>query len=689
MRRFLLAVAALLVVTATPALAGYLVIRVLLDGGGGGPAAAPGGPGFAGPGPGIRGGGEGGPGPGGPGGLGRGRCGGGTPGMPGPGMPGPGLGGQPGFTGAAEEHGDPSRSVVVVIPFEKLPGQKNFYKPGHGGQNPPWPFALDHPLGHTNLFTDGQTIQWYLDFVQVPERGKTKQSDIRARRTAWGRNPADAQPLLNLVNEALENGMVKEAVAYSDDLLAAFKADKRVTKFGEDPQRFVERYEKLRPRITGSAAPRPDADDWKRRLGATGLRHQGHYTLLSSGASDAEQTRRLTQLDDNFKAFFLWHLTRGIELNVPTVTQLAVLAPDSERVIPLARALDVLGAYSAADKVEKSEKSEKGEKPARALERLLMPADAFYAPDYDLLVLSPERLDSVGQTFRAQNQSIYREGFNRAELTGGGGPKLGPDPRNPLSPGRQPEDVARMQTLAAVEAYLQEEGELSAVSREGSHQLLYAAGLLPRHVSAPTWLVNGAADFFHRPKGPVFTTREDKLAAKDESKTFVTVALTTGYGVPNYVLHKHFKEMIARKELMTRGDPEALLRNVLSDAYYAALREGDELDAPPPPPPTTNLPRAGATTQPGYGPQPGLGGPGRSGSAPPTGEGGPGPGGKPQPPPVPADRTPHGRHTRPALARAVALRARRAAAHLRPVRSGRRVRTAVPRRCGGRGGGPR
>ena len=159
---------------------------------------------------------------------------------------------------------------------------------------------------------------------------------------------------------------------------------------------------------------------------------------------------------------------RGIELNVPTVTQLAVLAPDSERVIPLARALDVLGAYSAADKVEKSEKSEKGEKPARALERLLMPADAFYAPDYDLLVLSPERLDSVGQTFRAQNQSIYREGFNRAELTGGGGPKLGPDPRNPLSPGRQPEDVARMQTLAAVEAYLQEEGELSAVSREGS-----------------------------------------------------------------------------------------------------------------------------------------------------------------------------------------------------------------------------
>src|SRR5205807_86484 len=163
------------------------------------------------------------------------------------------------------------------------------------------------------------------------------------------------------------------------------------------------------------------------------------------------------------------------------------------RVIPLARALDVLGAYSAADKVEKSEKSEKGEKPARALERLLMPADAFYAPDYDLLVLSPERLDSVGQTFRAQNQSIYPEG------------------------------------------------------------------------------VNGAADFFHRPKGPVFTTREDKLAAKDESKTFVTVALTTGYGVPNYVLHKHFKEMIARKELMTRGDPEALLRNVLSDAYYAAL----------------------------------------------------------------------------------------------------------------------
>ena len=37
MRRFLLAVAALLAVTATPALAGYLVIRVILEGGGGTP----------------------------------------------------------------------------------------------------------------------------------------------------------------------------------------------------------------------------------------------------------------------------------------------------------------------------------------------------------------------------------------------------------------------------------------------------------------------------------------------------------------------------------------------------------------------------------------------------------------------------------------------------------------------------
>jgi hypothetical protein len=75
MRRSLFAVAVLLTVTASPTFAGYLIIRVLLEGGTGG--ATPDGPG--GPGGPIR--------PGGPGGPGR---------PVGPGMPsGPGIGKPP------------------------------------------------------------------------------------------------------------------------------------------------------------------------------------------------------------------------------------------------------------------------------------------------------------------------------------------------------------------------------------------------------------------------------------------------------------------------------------------------------------------------------------------------------------------------------------------------------------------
>src|SRR5579871_6867094 len=59
----------------------------------------------------------------------------------------------------------------------------------------------------------------------------------------------------------------------------------------------------------------------------------------------------------------------------------------------------------------------------------------------------------------------------------------------------------------------------------------------------------------------------------------MTVALTTGFGRPNFVMQKHFRDMPTRKELTP--DPETLLRNVLTDAYFRAMSDGYELDAPP------------------------------------------------------------------------------------------------------------
>src|SRR5205814_1273311 len=141
--------------------------------------------------------------------------------------------------------------------------------------------------------------------------------------------------------------------------------------------------------------------------------------------------------------------------------------------------------------------------------------------------------------------------------------------------------------------------EIAGVSREGCRQLLFATGQLPRHVALPGWVLNGSANFFYRPKGPVFTTTKEKSGGSfgvvsggvmaagtlvgTQEKTTITVATSTGYGVPNYVYQKHFRDMLARKEL--NQDPATLLRNVLTDAYFIAMKEGDELDPPPPPPP--------------------------------------------------------------------------------------------------------
>jgi hypothetical protein len=578
MRRLLLAVAVLLTAAASESLAGYLVIRVLLEGAGG---AAPGGDPGAMPGPG-------GPsGPSGPSGLNPL----GAPGRGGPSGPGPGLGGGPGgeygpgMTGPAP--GDPTRSVVVVIPFTAPPSGRA-YNPKyafHPDLNPNWPAVLAHKFGTTLLFTDNSTVQWYTELGQTPSTKTTRQTDLKARHAKWLKSQGDPQQLLELVSDALELGMVTDAVQYADELLKLSQDAKRASQFNNQVQKFAEVYAKLQPKLKGGAAPSSEAEIWRLRLDASNVHAQGHYTVIYWDSSADEVKRRADQLEDNLRAFFLWHALRGVGLEVPDRSLIAILPPAGEKVRPLAAGLDGLP----------------------------MVADAFYAPEHDLVVLSPDRLDAVGQTFRRQVQSIYRDGVNRRDLLAGIGPKL-----DLTVPNRRADDAARMMTLAAVERYVQDEAEWAGVSREGSRQLFYATGLLPRHVWLPSWAQDGAANFFYRPKGPVFNIKED-------GKGTMTVATETGYGGPNYVLQKLWKDLRARKELTDK--PEDLLRNVLTDAYFAALKTGEELDPPPPPPLVTQRQQGGMLfglggPQGPAGPGPGAGPSGPSGPAP----AGPGPG---------------------------------------------------------------
>jgi hypothetical protein len=234
-----------------------------------------------------------------------------------------------------------------------------------------------------------------------------------------------------------------------------------------------------------------------------------------------------------------------------------------------------------------------------ALDGTQIQADAFYAPDHDLLVLAPERLDSVGQTFLQQTDHVFAKGLNRGQLLDGLMPKL--DSKG--EKGAKPNDVARATTLALVEKLATDEAEIAAVSREGTRQLMFASYQLPKHVTLPNWLTNGSVNAMSRPRGPAYVT------IGDEDKPFMHVAMTTGYGVPNYVLQRYFRDLEEHKELP--ADRAVLLEHVLTDAYFHGIKNADDPDPAPPKKKTGREPAPPPKSGPGLGGPP-IGQPGSS-----------------------------------------------------------------------------
>src|SRR4029077_9753270 len=135
-----------------------------------------------------------------------------------------------------------------------------------------------------------------------------------------------------------EAGMIDECVTWADELLeyAAAKQD----GLPPDVAAFTRAYGAMQKGIKGAAGKPNAAEDWRRRLGATTMSPQAHYTLIYWDAGPAEVQRRAAVLEENFKGFFLWHATRGIELPLPEAPLVAVLPKRGSVVFNLARALD-------------------------------------------------------------------------------------------------------------------------------------------------------------------------------------------------------------------------------------------------------------------------------------------------------------------------------------------------------------
>jgi hypothetical protein len=478
-----------------------------------------------------------------------------------PGMPGTGHG----AGGTAGVRTDPTRSLYVVVPYTNdISKREHFYKKAPMGSfNPSWQPAVKHQFGYANLLMDNTSTQLYLDMgPQATKGNKTRFTELNSKHLRLPAVP-DGQAMLDLVNEALENGFVPEAMKYSDELLAAVNDKKAKTSPQVD--RFLAAYAKIREDIVRPAKSASDGGVWKDRIGFGygGVKEfvSPHYHVLFWDGMDAELNRRVAQLEDNFKAFFLVNALRGVAIPVPEKPLIVVLAKSTTDVRNLSASLDGMPAIS----------------------------DGFYSPDHGILVLSPERLDAVSQTFNRQIQDMFRQGISRAQLLAGEGPKI--DDKGYVKDSKTSTEVARMQTWVIAERYAEEEAEWAAVSREGTRQLLHATGLLPQHVSLPLWLAEGSANYYHRPKGPAFS--------QDGDKDVITVALSTGYGVPNYVRQKQFSELLrlGQFSVNSKDKPNAgqMLRNVVTDAYFNAAVSGLDIDNPKLPlPPAPPKPAAGA-----------------------------------------------------------------------------------------------
>ena len=259
MTRFIPAavMALLAVAVATPVNAGYLIVRVILDGGGSGGA-------FGDPSSGgMMGYGNVGSRQGGPGGPFGGR-------PPGAGSPMGGFPGQGGPTGdgSAYRH-DPSRSLVVVIPIEEDLNVPTAFYPRLATNhftNPVWKPKLH--LNHrgqkfvTNLFTDNVSVQLYQELLQTPASRRTRISEVKDQHAKWAKSKSDPKALFDVLSTALQIGMVDDAVTYADELLAF--ATEKPDGLPPDVSAFAKAYQAMQKGIKSPAGKaNPNAEAWR------------------------------------------------------------------------------------------------------------------------------------------------------------------------------------------------------------------------------------------------------------------------------------------------------------------------------------------------------------------------------------------------------------------------------------------
>jgi hypothetical protein len=179
---------------------------------------------------------------------------------------------------------------------------------------------------------------------------------------------------------------------------------------------------------------------------------------------------RLHELEKAHQTFYYWFAVRGIALPVST-ERLPVIVTFQEDGFKTLNAL---------------------------LTDHPVTGDSFVDRRDGILVLSSKRRDAQYAGLERHTNPYWSQGINRFEVLRNALTAFPPQFLATATHG-VPYTKASVEALALVQLIMESDAERAAVTHDGTRQLLYASGLLPRSVVAPEWVEFGMGSFFETP----------------------------------------------------------------------------------------------------------------------------------------------------------------------------------------------
>jgi hypothetical protein len=372
---------------------------------------------------------------------------------------------------------------------------------------------IDHPWGRNARFVETPTLTpGIIKYLRITQDSVTLEY-ARINRDLKG--VKDPQRFLQAAMWALQHGLTSQFHAAMED---ARKLDPKLPA--------VANYARVQAALKKPpAADDPEAKALIAEFSRSGRYHRvngsGFYVALTNQEPtfDNDTKRRLNRLQETLENFYYWFALND-QLPQPALPQYRQL---------------LLVSNTPEDFFDK-----------HALwDSPVFTGDGVTPRRDNVILVSARPVDDAYRIFSSSNQELWKKHQIPQDefLTG----KVWKDGRVSGADLRDPFEIAFVQTLTIVQKAVEEECELATLSRQGTRQLLFASGLLPRHVHTPEWIAEGLASYFETPVGAPYRS----------------------VGLPSWSNLVAFKYLRITKKL---DRPADALAGVVTDQYYRNSR---------------------------------------------------------------------------------------------------------------------